>query len=289
MNDLVGKSAVITGAASGIGLAMAKRFAAEGMNIVLADIEEPLLEAAAQEVLASASSAGQSVETLCVVTDVADAASVDSLASKSIERFERINLLCNNAGVAGSTINGGGTDVDLAEWRWVLEVNLWGVLHGHRSFLPHFESHGDAHIVNTASMAGHFPGNSAYSVSKWAVVSMSEGMYQEFAATGSPIGISCLCPGWVNTKIAESQRNRPEWAAPSAFDESAQETNEGLEFVKEALASGQDPASVAELVCNAVTDKKFWIFTHPEMVELMRGRYASILEGSNPQAMTVLR
>lgn len=282
MDELSGKTAVITGAAGGIGLAMATRFAKAGMNIVLSDIEEPLLAQATEVVEVAATEAGHQIRTLSVVTDVGKGESVDELAAEAFAEFGQINLLCNNAGVSGSSIAGGTGGIDEAEWRWVLDVNLWGVVHGHRAFLPHMLDHGDGHIVNTASMAGHFPGNSAYSVSKWAVVAMSEGLFHELGDADSGVGISCLCPGWVKTRIAESERNRPEWAAPSAFDESAQETNEAMEFVKDAIASGLDPADVADMVHDAVTGDKFWIFPHPEMVEMMRGRYASILEGNNP-------
>ena len=210
MRDLAGKTAVITGAASGMGRAFAERFADAGMNIVLADVEVPRLEEAAERVRA------RGIEAVAVPTDVADADAVERLRDAALARFGRVNLVCNNAGVAGSMT---GFNVDLNDWRWVLGVNLWGVIHGHRSFLPHLVEHGDGHIVNTASLAGHFPGHSAYSASKWAVVSISEGLYQQLKGQGSTVGVSCLCPGWVATDIATSDRNRPEWAAPRPLEE----------------------------------------------------------------------
>lgn len=282
MDQLTGKTAVVTGAASGIGRAMAVRFGRAGMNVVLADIEEPLLADAAARV------EEHGVETLVIPTDVSDGSAIDRLASASIERFGEVNVLCNNAGVAGTGVPRQLGEMDEAEWRWVIDVNMWGVIHGHRAFLPHMLEHGDGHIVNTASMAGHFPGNSPYSVSKWAVVSMSEGLFHELGAGESGIGISCLCPGWVNTRIAESTRNRPEWAAPSALDDSAEETSETFEFVKEALASGLDPDHVANLVHDAVVGSKFWVFTHADMVEALRGRYEGILDGANPEPVFTL-
>ena len=206
MEQLAGKTAVITGAASGMGRAFAERFADAGMNVVLADVEVPRLEEA------TAAVASRGVDAIAVATDVSDAAAVDRLRDAALERFGRVNVVCNNAGVAGSMA---GAEIDLDDWRWVLGVNLWGVINGHRSFLPHLLDHGDGHIVNTASMAGHFPGHSAYSASKWAVVAITEGLHQQLRAEGSTVGVSCLCPGWVATDIGTSDRNRPEWAAPA--------------------------------------------------------------------------
>ena len=162
MESLSGKTAVVTGAGSGMGRAFAERFARAGMNVVLADVEAPKLDEAVAAIEATGAAA------IGVVTDVTDGAAVDRLRDAAIERFGRVHVLCNNAGVAGNGPSGGNF-VNEAEWRWVLEVNLWGVVHGHRAFLPHLVEHGDGHIVNTASMAGHFPGHSAYSASKWAV------------------------------------------------------------------------------------------------------------------------
>ena len=170
MKDLAGKTAVVTGAGSGMGRAFAERFADAGMNIVLADVEVPRLDEAA----ASVSERG--VEAIAVPTDVADADAVERLRDAAIERFGRVHVLCNNAGVAGSMT---GPGIDLDDWRWVIGVNLWGVIHGHRAFLPHLVEHGEGHIVNTASMAGHHPGHSAYTASKWAVVAITEGLYQQ--------------------------------------------------------------------------------------------------------------
>lgn len=274
MQDLAGKTAVITGAASGMGRAFAERFADAGMNIVLADVEVPRLEEAAAAV------AARGVETLAVPTDVSDAAAVDRLRDAALERFGRVHLVCNNAGVGGSL---SGRHIDLDEWRWVLGVNLWGVVHGHRSFLPHLLEHGDGHIVNTASMAGHFPGHGAYSASKWAVVAITEGLYQQLRAQGSTVGVSCLCPGWVATDIGTSDRNRPEWAAPRGLAEPVDEEAARVRgYVLDQLRHGMPPAEVADMVHDAVLADRFWIFTDMAMVAALRPRYDAILAAENP-------
>jgi NAD(P)-dependent dehydrogenase (short-subunit alcohol dehydrogenase family) len=278
MKDLAGKTAVVTGAASGMGRAFAERFADAGMNVVLADVEVPRLDEAAAAV------AGRGVETLAVPTDVSDADAVERLRDAAIERFGRVNVVCNNAGVAGSM---SGAGIALDDWRWVLGVNLWGVVHGHRSFLPHLLEHGDAHIVNTASMAGHFPGHSAYAASKWAVVAISEGLYQQLRAEGSTVGVSCLCPGWVATDIGSSDRNRPEWAAPRALEEQPSDERAAAmrEFVLDQLRSGMPPARVADLVHDAIVGDRFWIFTDMSMVAALEPRFQAILRAENPPPM----
>jgi NAD(P)-dependent dehydrogenase (short-subunit alcohol dehydrogenase family) len=280
VDDLSGKTAVITGAASGMGRAFAERFAAAGMNVVLADVEAPRLDEAAAAV------AAQGVDTLAVPTDVSDADAVDRLRDKAIERFGRVNLVCNNAGVAGGMAPDGSIRIE--DWKWVLGVNFWGVVHGHRSFLPHLLEHGDGHIVNTASMAGHFPGHSPYSASKWAVVAISEGLYQQLKMLGSQVGVSCLCPGWVATDIGTSERNRPEWAAPNALEEPNDNMAMIRDFVLDQLRSGMPPADVADLVHDAVVGGRFWIFTDMGMVTSLEPRYQAILSGENPPASGLL-
>jgi NAD(P)-dependent dehydrogenase (short-subunit alcohol dehydrogenase family) len=263
-----------------MGRAFAKRFAEAGMNVVLSDVEAPVLDEAVADVAAVAAENGG--EAVGVLTDVADEAAVQQLASQSIERFGRVNVVCNNAGVAGAGITDGPGPISTADWKWVLDVNLWGVIHGHQAFLPHLLEHGDGHIVNTASMAGHFPGHSAYSASKWAVVGISEGLYQQLKATGSTVGISCLCPGWVNTNIADSVRNRPEWAAPDALAEPSPEVEARFSLIRDSLASGRSPEYVADLVHDAVVNDTFWIFTDLDMVATLRPRFDSVLENRNP-------
>jgi NAD(P)-dependent dehydrogenase (short-subunit alcohol dehydrogenase family) len=280
MKDLAGKTAVITGAGSGMGRAFAERFADAGMHVVLADVEVPRLEEAA------ASVRERGVEALAVPTDVADPDAVERLRDAALGRFERVHVVCNNAGVAGSMV---GAGIQLDDWRWVMGVNFWGVVHGHRAFLPHLLEHGDGHIVNTASMAGHFPGHGAYAASKWAVVAITEGLYQQLRAEGSTVGVSCLCPGWVNTDIATSDRNRPEWAAPPALEDAPVDERAAMmrEFVLDQLRSGMAPARVAELVHDAVVEDRFWVFTDLTMVEALRPRFDAVLAATDPPLPTL--
>ena len=202
MRELAGKTAFVTGGASGIGLALGRAFAQAGMKVMLADIEAEALAAAVK----SLADVGPDVRG--VACDVADPASVEQAAKASFEAFGKVHVVCNNAGVAA----GGGIDnISLDNWRWVLDVNLMGVLHGIRSFLPHIRAHGEGgHIVNTASMAGMTGGLgfSPYTASKFAVVGMSEGLAAQLKPLG--IGVSVLCPSYVRTGIGESGRNRPE-------------------------------------------------------------------------------
>jgi NAD(P)-dependent dehydrogenase (short-subunit alcohol dehydrogenase family) len=271
MRELNQRVAVITGAASGIGLAMAERFARQGMSIVMADIEASALESASARVR------DLGVDVLPAIVDVSDAAAVEDLAVQTYERFGATHVLCNNAGVGGG---GAQATLTVAEWNWVLGVNLHGVVHGIASFLPRMVASGeDGHIVNTASMAGHlaFGGMGPYNASKYAVVGISESLFHELA--GTSIGVSVLCPGWVNTRIGESSRNRPSdvperMARPEDAARAA--------FITQVLADGLAPSAIADLVHDAIVEDKFWIFSHPEMMPGIRQRADEILAGRNP-------
>ena len=203
MKEFQGKVAVVTGAASGIGRALAERCAKEEMKVVLADIEEQALMQASRDL------AAQGAQVLAVPTDVSQAGEVETLARKAFETYSAVHLLFNNAGVgAGKS----AWESSLADWEWVLGVNLWGVIHGIHFFVPRMlEQRSEGHIVNTASMAGltYGPGQSIYKVSKHGVVSLSETLYYELALRGASLKVSVLCPGLVSTNILDAQRNRP--------------------------------------------------------------------------------
>ena len=267
------KVAVVTGAASGIGLALANAFAAAGCAVVLADVQEEALAAAAAEVGA------HGVETLTMVTDVSKVEQVEALAAATMERFGAVHIVCNNAGVGGA---GDPWVGPIESWEWVIGVNLWGVIHGIRAFLPHIVMSGGGHIVNTASIAGLYPGFSpAYDASKHAVVALTEGLYTSLQAAAIPVGVSCLCPGWVKTGIAESERNWP--AELGAVPERDAGAEVSLGYLKRAIDEGMAPAAVADLVLDAVDNERFWVFPHADFLDIAIERFHTVGEGLNPQ------
>ena len=273
MEDLTGRVAVVTGGASGIGLALARRLAGEGMNLVLADIEEEPLQAVVAELFA------EGTEALAVPTDVSVAESVEALAARTREHFGAAHLVCNNAGVATP---GRAWDGPLALWEWTFAVNLWGVVHGIRAFLPMLLEQDEGHIVNTASAAGlrARPFLAPYVASKHAVVGLSESLLYEMQMQDAHVGVSVLCPTWVNTRILDGARN---WldrfgAAPEPDDES-----KFLAAVaSEKLGHGLDPADVAAQTVDAVRAGRFWILPDPASIEEMLDRGRGAAEGTNP-------
>ncbi|MDR3466767.1 MAG: SDR family NAD(P)-dependent oxidoreductase [Xanthobacteraceae bacterium] len=268
MLDLAGRTAFVTGGASGIGLALGRAFAEAGMNVMLADIERDALAAA----VASLRDVGPEVRG--VACDVTDPDSVDRAARAAFDAFGKVHVVCNNAGVAGG---GGIDDLSLDSWRWVLDVNLMGVLHGIRAFLPHIRGHGEGgHVVNTASMAGMTAGLgfSPYTASKYAVVGMSEGLALQLQPFG--IGVSVLCPGYVRTRIGESGRNRAERYGPSRTPDPASPAGALVAYIAEQLKAGLDPSDVAARVLAAIRDNRLYVFTHPEMRPEFDQRIAAI-------------
>jgi NAD(P)-dependent dehydrogenase (short-subunit alcohol dehydrogenase family) len=277
MDQIANKTAVVTGAGSGIGRAMAHRLAKAGANLVLADMNEATLQETVDHVRS------EGVQAIGMRTDVSDASDMDRLAKAAFTEFKRVHIVCNNAGVAGTFL---GVDrIDVKDWEWVLGVNLWGVIHGHRVFLPHLLEHGDGHIVNTASMAGHLPSHSAYAASKWAVVGITEGLHNQLTTQRSTVGVSCLCPGWVSTNIANSVRERPEWVSPGPQLEMSKQDEERYAVVSQLVRDGMPPDHVANLVHDAILNRTFWIFPHQEMVQLLPARFQHIVEGTNPKPL----
>jgi NAD(P)-dependent dehydrogenase (short-subunit alcohol dehydrogenase family) len=201
----------------------------------------------------------------------------------TVEAFGQANLVCLNAGVGGNPPVAGEW-VHLPSWKWVMDVNFWGVVNGFRTFLPHLSEHGDGHIVTTASMAGLLPGFSAYNASKFAVTGITEGLYNQLQAMRSPLGVSCLCPGFVATNIMTSTRNRPEWAAlPPDAAPPDPEVEVRMAAVGDRIAGGKPPAEVADLVHDAVVEGRFWIFTDDEFLPYAAERHRSIEAATNPE------
>ena len=274
MQELRGRVAVVTGAASGIGFAVSERLLAEGMRVVMADVEEPALGAAAAQLR------DRGGDVLDVVTDVSKGESIEELAERTLSSFGAVHLVHNNAGVAAGGLM---WELSVRDWEWVLGVNLWGVIHGVRVFVPLIIEAGGGHVVNTASLAGVLssPMGGPYGVSKHGVVALSESLSKELQMLGHPVGVSVLCPGWVKTNIADSDRNRPaelvsdREAGPNEIAEGRRAMLDGF------LQSGMPPAEVAGHVVDAVKADRFYIFTHP-WYELIETRMRDMIDGRNP-------
>jgi NAD(P)-dependent dehydrogenase (short-subunit alcohol dehydrogenase family) len=275
MKDLANRVAVVTGGASGIGRGMAECFAAEGMKLVLADIEQEALVKTVAEL------ESQGAHVVGVRCDVSKAEEVVSLAQETLSTYGAVHVLCNNAGV----LSGDGRalwEASLDDWRWVLGVNLMGVVHGIRTFIPLMIEQGDeGHIVNTASMAGLVSGLGIYGVTKHAVVSMSESLFGELKNRGTRIGISVLCPGWIKTRIMEAERNRPE-APREDPGEMAPEAEVLRNIIGGLVSSGLEPIEAGKLVVESIKEERFYILTHPDWKDMIRARVDNITEGRDP-------
>ena len=275
MQQFEGRVAVVTGGASGIGRALAERFAEAGIRLVIADIERGALDATAAELRETGA------EVLAVETDVSSAESVDALADRAYREFGAVHVVCNNAGVGGANV--ASYRATLQDWEWTLGVNLWGVVHGVRAFVPRMLDGGEeGHVVNTASIAGltPLPGNAPYGVSKAGVVALTEALHLELAQRGAAVGASVLCPGIVRTNILDSGRNRPEALrnpGPRRPDPAQERLRD--EFARNAIA----PAEVAAQVFEAIRDQRFWILTH-DIDSWIRRRADGILARANPTA-----
>jgi NAD(P)-dependent dehydrogenase (short-subunit alcohol dehydrogenase family) len=278
MRTFQGRVAVITGAASGIGRGLARRCAREGMKVVLADIEPAALAEAEGELRALGA------PVLGVVTDVSQARDVEQLAESALGAFGAIHLLCNNAGVG---VVRSVWESTLADWEWVLGVNLWGVIHGVRVFVPIMLSQGgECHIVNTASIAGLVvgPGSAgSYNVSKHGVIALSETLYYELAERGARVRVSVLCPGWVDTRIFDAERNRPRALRNDPLTLPSDPAAEAvIRAGREAAQQGMSPDQVADCVFQAVEREQLYIFTHPETKAWVRAQLQHMLAERNP-------
>ena len=287
METMTGRVAVVTGAASGIGKALALGFAGEGANVVLADIEEEPLRAAEAEV------ADRGVEALGVITDVTDADSVGALAQATIDRFGAVHMVCNNAGVGGGGLI---RNQQLVDWKWVVDVCLWGVIHGVHHFLPHLIKAEESHIMSTASVAGlmSVPGLGPYNAAKYGVVAIMETLHLEMQRDrNADVGVSVLCPGVVRTNIATAQRNRPQelrrQRRPRPEGEAPSETADARRRnanIAAALERGMDPSQVAAKVIEAMYERRFWVLSHPEMLAEVNHRNQQLADLENPTIFT---
>jgi NAD(P)-dependent dehydrogenase (short-subunit alcohol dehydrogenase family) len=271
VEELTGRTAVITGAASGLGRAMATRMAGEGMRLVLADIEDgPLADVA--DTLGR-----DGVELVIRRTDVSQASEIERLADLAFDRFGAVDVLCNNAGVVKRARLWNLTPED---WEWVLGVDLWSVIHAVRAFVPRMlEQPEGGHVVNTASMSGllPIPNLGAYSAAKAAVVALSEALQLDFEAEGASIGVSVLAPGFIATGITQSERNRPEELSATAAVPDVARTSSGVHATL-------DADGVAAHVIDAIRANRFWILTHDAYRPLIRQRAAGIGTDASPAA-----
>ena len=277
MKEFANKVAVVTGAASGIGRAIAEHCAREHMHLVLADIEEPALTEAASALRT------RGATVLAVQTDVATPSDIDALARKTRDAFGAVHLLVNNAGVGAG---GSAWDSTLADWKWVIAVNLWGVIYGMRTFVPIMLGQNvEAHIVNVASVAGLLPihASAAYQVTKHAVVALSENTYYSLKLQNAKVKVSVLCPGWVRTRIMDSERNRPaDLRNPPALQQLAPETEAVLQYYRSQCEAGLDPAVVAQMVFDGMRAERFYILTTTDFDPVIQARLESILRRLDP-------
>ena len=274
METLKDKTAVVTGAASGIGLAIVRRFARAGAKLVLSDIDDAKLDRALEEVI------GLGATAVAVTTDVADEAQNHSLFETAIDEFGRVNVVCLNADVQGSI--GRSWSLSKDDYEWTLGILLGGVIHGVRAFVPHLVDHGDGHVVITASVMGHVssPFNAPYSISKHGAVTLAETLFHELKTEGSTVGVTCLCPGSVNTNIANAMAARPPGSVGSAKDGLG---NQILEISQRALLGGLDPAVVGDQVHDAILGGHFWLFTDEDWDAPIAARAAEVAGRLQPQ------
>jgi NAD(P)-dependent dehydrogenase (short-subunit alcohol dehydrogenase family) len=281
LKEFKDRAAVVTGAASGMGLAFAHRFAEEGMSVVLADIEAEALS------MAEAAVREHGGRVTAVRTNVMTQEDIERLADTAFSTYGNVHILVNNAGVAATaaTLRSRAWESPLTDWEWTWGVNFMGVLYGIRAFVPRMLENGEeGHIVNTASMAGLLTGDNPYNISKHAVVCLTEGIYKEFKGMGAKLSASVLCPGLIKTAILDSERNRPpEFGPPTDLSAQRPELQQFSAMFSAALSRGYEPEEVARQVFEAVRDDKFYIFPAQENVlESVAIRMTDIMEQRNP-------
>ena len=280
MKELNGKVAAVTGAASGLGRSMALAFAAEGMDLALADVDEVNLSSVQEEVLA------KGVRTITLKVDVSNAQQVEIFRDQTLTRLGGVHVVCNNAGVSPL---GAVWENSAADWQWILGVNLWGVVHGVRAFAPHLIAQDEGHIVNTASVSGLIspPGSGAYNVTKHAVVALSESLHHDLRERNSKVGVSVLCPAYVPTGIVDSERSRPKELGASTKSE---QTLAREAMLRKAVKSGKVSADqVAKAVVAAIKEERFYILTHPKIKGAIQARMEDILNGRTPRNPLALK
>jgi NAD(P)-dependent dehydrogenase (short-subunit alcohol dehydrogenase family) len=276
VKNLKGKVAVVTGAASGLGRSMALAFAAEGMDVALADVDQVNLGPVEEEVQA------KGVRAITLRVDVSKPEQVEAFRDQSLARLGGIHVVCNNAGVSPL---GAVWENTPADWQWILGVNLWGVINGVRAFTPYLLAQNEGHLVNTASVAGLIapPGSGAYNTTKHAVVALSESLHHDLRERNSAVGVSVLCPAYVPTGIVDSERSRPE-ELKNRPHELSPEAKARQAMLRKAVSSGKVSADqVAQEVVAAIREERFYILTHPRIKGAIRARLEDILEGRPPR------
>ena len=269
MKEFEGKTAIVTGAASGIGLGLAEKFAKERMQVVMADVEEEALNKAVEKLKK------HQYRVMGISADVLIQESMKELFDKSIEAYGNVHILCNNAGIGANSGNKAIWEINKTDWDWSLGVNFYGVLHGLQIFVPHMIDHGEeGHIVTTVSLAGLLPGAGTYGVSKHAALALTQGLNRDLIARDSKINSSVLCPGFVNTNIMNSERNRPQHLVSNNQIDTNEEQLEIFNFL---LKNGKEPNEIADIVFEGIKDNIFYILTHPAWDESLRNHFEEIL------------
>ena len=269
MKEFEGKTAIVTGAASGIGLGLAEKFAKERMQVVMADVEEEALNKAVEKLKK------HQYRVMGISADVLIQESMKELFDKSIEAYGNIHILCNNAGIGANSGNKAIWEINKTDWDWSLGVNFYGVLHGLQTFVPHMIDHGEAgHIVTTVSLAGLLPGAGTYGVSKHAALALTQGLNRDLIARDSKINSSVLCRGFVNSNIMNSERNRQQHLVSNNKIDTNEEQMEIFNFL---LKNGKEPNEIADIVFKGIKDNIFYILTHPAWDESLRNHFEDIL------------